>query len=990
MRKFIYLALMVLALSNTLLGQNHKMDAQDALQKADRMFFIENKGQWPDEVLYLCRMGGLDAWITKYGMNYTFYRVEKNKTAEFARIAQGLPKGKFEDDHENATLLGHRVLFKLRNHNANPQREGKQQQEGYYNYFIGNDPSKHASFVGLYKEAVIKEVYAGIDMRYYFDKGSLRYDYIVHPGGDPKAIAFELEGQNDVYVKKGNICFTTRFGEVAMAELRTYQGAKTIPSRFEKQGDVWKIAVGNYDKTKDLVIDPLIYSTYLGGTDTDEGRGIAVDGSGNAYVTGWTSSTNYDVTAGAFQTTYGGGTWDVFVTKLNSTGSSLVYSTYLGGNNEDRGLDIAVDGSGNAYVTGYTSSTDYDITTGVFQTTYGGMNDVFVTKLSSSGATLVYSTYIGGTGEDGGSAIAVDGSENAYITGYTASTDYDVTTGAFQTTYGGGTYDVFVTKLNATGSSLVYSTYLGGGDQELGSAIGVDGSGNAYMTGYTNSTNYDVTTGSFQMTNGGLYDVFVTKLNATGSSLVYSTYLGGSDLDFSIGLALDGSGNAYITGYTNSTDYDVTTGAFQTTFGGGSDVFVTKISSGGSSLDYSTYLGGSSYEIGRGIAVDGSGHAYVTGLTSSPNYDVTTGAFQTTNAGFDDVFVTKLNPTGTGLVYSTYIGGSNYDYGQGIAVDGSGHAYVMGSTISTDYDVTTGAFQTMFGGGADVFVTKLNPTGSGLVYSTYIGGNDGDYGRGIAVDGSGHAYVTGYTWSTDYDVTTGAFQTTNGGGSDVFVTKFNPSGSGLVYSTYLGGTFNEFGYGIAVDGSGNAYITGNTQSTDYDVTTGAFQTTNGGGDDVFVTKLNPTGSSLVYSTYLGGSSYEIGCGIAVDGSGNAYVAGYTWSTNYDVTTGAFQTTNGGSNDVFVTKLSFMTTSIQDGNIPDSHDLHLYPNPSNGSVVIEYYAREQGIAEIRDITGKLLQSFVLHQGRNDINLNLPAGMYFLQERNTGIVRKLVIE
>jgi hypothetical protein len=228
---------------------------------------------------------------------------------------------------------------------------------------------------------------------------------------------------------------------------------------------------------------------------------------------------------------------------------------------------------------------------------------------------------------------------------------------------------------------------------------------------------------------------------------------------------------------------------------------------------------------GYGIAVDGSGNAYVTGYTDSTDYDVTPGAFQTTRGGYRDVFVTKLNATGTALVYSTYIGGSNDDVGYGIAVDGSGNAYVTGYTESTDYDVTPGAFQTTKGGYRDVFVTKLNATGTALVYSTYIGGSGGDEGYGIAVDGSGNAYVTGYTYSTDYDVTPGAFQTTNGGGRDVFVTKLNATGTALVYSTYIGGSNNDEGYAIAVDGSGYAYVTGYTYSTDYDVTPGAFQTT---------------------------------------------------------------------------------------------------------------------------------------------------------------------
>jgi hypothetical protein len=566
-------------------------------------------------------------------------------------------------------------------------------------------------------------VYAGIDMRYYLEGGRLRYDWVVQPGGDPSQIVFGLEGSEKTYIdSEGRLVFTTRFGEVKLAELRVYQGDREIAGRFVERPGGWGIEVGSYDPTQLLVIDPLVYSTYIGGSGTDRGYAIAVDGSGNAYVTGYTRSTDYNVTPGAFQTTYGGGLEDVFVTKLNATGTALVYSTYIGGIIDDYGTAIAVDGSGNAYVTGYTSSTDYDVTPGAFQTTNGGIRDVFVTKLNATGTALVYSTYLGGSGEDYGYGIAVDGSGNAYVTGYTWSTDYDVTPGAFQTTKSTtilSERDVFVTKLNATGTALVYSTYLGGSDSDYGYAIAVDGSGNAYVTGYTLSTDYDVTPGAFQTTKGGGGDVFVTKLNATGTALVYSTYIGGSGSDRGNAIAVDGSGNAYVTGETNSTNYDVTPGAFQTTNGGGWDVFVTKLNAAGTTLVYSSYIGGSGSDRGNAIAVDGSGNAYVTGETYSTDYDVTPGALQTTksttNSSETDVFVTKLNATGTALVYSTYIGGSDNDVGYAIAVDGSGYAYVTGYTRSTDYDVTPGAFQTTYGGGGgDVFVTKV-------CHSTIIG-----------------------------------------------------------------------------------------------------------------------------------------------------------------------------------------------------------------------------------------------------------------------------
>jgi hypothetical protein len=669
--------------------------------------FIENKGQWHPDVLYLCRLGGLDAWITKWGVNYTFFKLEEKPSAQ---AREPFLHEKF--GCREVELIGHRVLMKLRGCAAHPQREGREMLEGYYNYLIGNDPTRHATYVRRYKEAWVKGVYAGIDMRYYLEGGRLRYDWVVQPGGDPSQIVFGLEGSEKTYIdSEGRLVFMTRFGEVKLAELRVYQGDREIGGRFVERPGGWGIEVGSYDPTQPLVIDPLVYSTYIGGSGGDEGYGIAVDGSGNAYVTGSTNSPNYDVTPGAFQTTkeY---SLDVFVTKLNATGTALVYSTYIGGGGDEVGFGIAVDGSGNAYVTGGTYSPDYDVTPGAFQTNggvwdYPVMWDVFVTKLNETGTALVYSTYIGGSyGDDVGYGIAVDGSGNAYVTGETNSTDYPVTPGAFQTTNGGET-DVFVTKLNATGTALVYSTYIGGSNDDKGYAIAVDGSGNAYVTGWTRSTNYDVTPGAFQKTKGGGRDVFVTKLNATGTALVYSTYIGGNGDDGGRGIAVDGSGQAYVTGGTSSPDYDVTPGAFQTTKGGGEDVFVTKLNATGTALVYSTYIGGSSDDEGFGIAVDGSGNAYVTGYTNSTNYDVTPGAFQTKNGGGEDVFVTKLNATGTALVYSTYIGGSSDDRGYGIAVDGSGNAYVTGYTNSTNYDVTPGAFQTTNGGGEDVFVTKV-------------------------------------------------------------------------------------------------------------------------------------------------------------------------------------------------------------------------------------------------------------------------------------------
>ncbi|MEW4228873.1 SBBP repeat-containing protein, partial [Priestia megaterium] len=281
-------------------------------------------------------------------------------------------------------------------------------------------------------------------------------------------------------------------------------------------------------------------------------------------------------------------------------------------------------------------------------------------------------------------------------------------------------------------------------------------------------------------------------------------------------------------------------------------------------LIYSTYLGGSDLDVGFGIAVDAGGNTYISGYTQSANFPTTAGAFDTTYNDNVDAFVTKLNPTGSALVYSTYLGGSDSDQGLGIAVDTGGNAYVTGYTQSANFPTTAGAFDTTYNDNGDAFVTKLNPTGSALVYSTYLGGSDSDLGLGITVDTGGNAYVTGYTQSANFPTTAGAFDTTYNNNADAFVTKLNPTGSALVYSTYLGGTDSDQGSAIAVDAGGNAYVTGYTQSANFPTTAGAFDTTYNDNGDVFVTKLNPTGSALVYSTYLGGSDLDVGLGIAVD------------------------------------------------------------------------------------------------------------------------------
>ena len=485
------------------------------------------------------------------------------------------------------------VRMKLEGANPSPALDGMEPLPGIVNYFIGNDPAKWRTKIPTYAKVQYQQVYPGIDLAYYGNQGRLEYDFIVAPGADPNQIKLAFEGPSDIRVaESGDLLLTTALGEVRMQKPVVYQletdGHKTLvagqyvvethamPLHASRQANYSVgFQLASYDHTKPVVIDPvLLYSTYLGGSGHDEGLGIAVDAAGQAYVTGGTDSTNFP-TATPLQAT-SADELDTFVTKLNTAGTSLLYSTYLGGSSGDKGWGIAVDATGQAYVTGFTNSTNFP-TVAPFQATLaGGFGDAFVTKLNATGTSLLYSTYLGGRSNEEGFGIAVDGSGQAYVTGETTSTNFP-TVAPFQATLADGFGDAFVTKLHATGASLLYSTYLGGSDQEAGRSIAVDATGQAYVTGTTHSTDFP-TANPIQATLAGRVDAFVTKLHAAGASLLYSTYLGGSSVDSGAHIAVDGSGQAYVTGITHSTDFP-TVAPFQATLASGfGDAFVTKIS----------------------------------------------------------------------------------------------------------------------------------------------------------------------------------------------------------------------------------------------------------------------------------------------------------------------------------------------------------------------------------------------------------------------------
>jgi Beta-propeller repeat len=452
-----------------------------------------------------------------------------------------------------------------------------------------------------------------------------------------------------------------------------------------------------------------------------------------------------------------------------------------------------------------------------------------------------------------------------------------------------------------------YSTYLGGTSNDFGIEIAVDNDGSAYVTGQTISADFPSSTGAFDTSHGGLADAFVVKLDASGSNLVYATYLGGGAAEAGLAIAVDSSGSAYVSGGSASPDFPTTVGALDTSHNGNEDVWVAKLSADGSALMYSTFLGGSQIagDFGAAIAVDGAGSAYVSGGSGSPDFPTTEGSFDASHNGEPnalDAFIAKLNAEGSALVYSTFLGGTCNDAVTGIAVDEEEQVYATGSTVSADLPTTGKANDRRYSDREDAFVAKLDRQGSALVYSTYLGGSALDKAQGIAIDKKAQAYVTGWTTSRNFPTTGGALAERHNGGEDGFVTKLNAKGSGLVYSTYLGGGTQERGNGIAVDSAESAYVTGTTASPDFPTTRSAVARHSAGGEDGFVAKLNAKGSDLVYSTYLGGTALDFGRSIAVDQRGSAYVAGRTESPDFPTTPNALRTSSAGGREVFVTKL----------------------------------------------------------------------------------------
>jgi hypothetical protein len=731
------------------------------------LHFEENHGQTNSQVQYIARGAGYTVFLTPQEAVFALRSGHTGSAASGKRKTTGFVRPG-RDQSEKISVL----RMKLSGANAAPVALPSDKLPGVVNYLVGRDSRKWRAAIPTYSKIQYLDVYSGIDMVYYGRQNQLEYDFVVNPGADPNKIAFSFEGATALAMATtGEVNLDSPAGRLTAQKPQIYQldGGKRKPvsGNFAlRDAHTIGVDVKDYDRTKPLVIDPVLtFSSFLGGTGDDAASGIAVDFQGNSYITGSTTSIDFPTTgtslsAAPTTTTIG------FVSKLDPTGTTLIYSTYLGGSAGDFPSGITVDANGQAYVTGSTRSSDFPVTSATaFQTApgSGASFNAFLAKLAADGQSLSYSTYLGGTVDDEATGVAIDATGNAYLTGYASSSNFPVTaSNAFQSALNSTNGNAFVARIDTTKSgvtSLVYSTFLGGsspsslsslnsgsfgGDAAL--YVAVDANQNVYLVGEASSTDFPITAANaFQTTGNAQNAVFLARLDTNQSganSLVYSTFLGGTGTsgDLGAGIALDSSANAYITGCAISSDFPVTIAGANSATG---KAFVAKFNtnlSGAASLGYSTLLGGSGGDCGNAIVVDPDGDAYVGGFTFSSDFPVTANALQSTlqSGSASSGFIATLNPDASLLLYATYLGGSGTtsgDFVTALAINLNDNLYIAGTTDSTNFPTTQGSLQSSLNGTTDAFVTQI----AGIVPTPQISSvfpTSGGIGSTVTLTGS--------------------------------------------------------------------------------------------------------------------------------------------------------------------------------------------------------------------------------------------------------------
>jgi PKD repeat protein len=717
-RPAVLLALALLVAPITL-GQSAEMGPHSnppgPVQTPSSIFdaIMENDGQLGRDDILFYSTGAISAYFSLSAVEYRVpgagCRVPGPRTTAAAAISSN-------EAQEPVPIAENTAFFRMDFPGANcVVPRGIEPLPFYCNYFLGNDPARWRSGVRAFGAVIYEGLYDGIDAEFWLSGGGIKYQFTVRPGADPSAIRIRYEGAQ-LQASSNGLLLTTPSGVVRDTGLEVFQERPptsrfAVDARFSAAGNEVAFDVGAYDPALPLIIDPLVspalkFSKLIGGGGDDHSAGLAPDVFGNAFVTGETLSQDFPATPGAFDNVSKIGSppnYDVFVLKLSSDGSQPLWCTFLGSSGNDYAHGIAVDDYGFAYICGNTFDFDFPVTGFAFDSTYNGYGDAFAVKLNIAGSALVFSTFIGGEYVDHGYAIALDEYQNVYLTGSTASMEFPTTEGAFCRSIhaGSGLEDAFAAKLYANGSSLAYSTFLGGGGVDFGAGIAADGHGRAFVAGGTDSYDFPVLGGALGRLSGHM-DAFVTRLDPGGSALEYSVLVGGTSDDQAASIALDGQGCAFVAGTSGSYDFPDTTPQLRPS---GLNAFAFGLDSNGTALAFSRQLGGSGDDRAAAILLDPSENIYVAGATGSNNFLTTPMAAYGSPQGLDDAFLLKLDAGAAHMLYSTRIGGSGSDSAAALALDPAGRACMAGDTSSADFPVTGGP---QGHNGTDAFVLKLD------------------------------------------------------------------------------------------------------------------------------------------------------------------------------------------------------------------------------------------------------------------------------------------
>jgi hypothetical protein len=931
-KKILFSFFLIACIQNLFASNISKpVSAQPAYQKAigasGGMFgFIENKGQIIDQnnnlnpsVLYLYNGNGLHVQLKQTGFSYEVWKVStSNKQlaiSKFPNLNNKLP--------EADSIFIHRIDISFVGANQNAKIISIEPASDYINYYTTGTSEAGVTNVHHYKKVLYQNIYNNIDVEFELnDKkncGNFKYNFIVHPNGNVNDIQLKFDGTNSTSLTNdGHIIIETAYGNIDESIPSTYQldannNQQIIAATFKSilhlpTSNIYGLSVEQYDATKTLIIDPAPWATYFGGSGGEWGYSIDKDASGNIFITGTTNSTSGMATSGAYQISYGGGSNDAFIAKFNSSGSCL-WATYFGGSTNDAGSGIRCDVAGNVFITGNTQSTASIASSGAFQTTYGGgAYDAFVAKFNSSGSRI-WATYFGGVGSDNGQGITIDISGNVSITGWTYSNSGIATSGANQTSFGGG-------------------CCFGG-------------------------------------------DAFIAKFNS-GGSLQWATYYGDNGVDIGYGIASDASGNLVITGLTVSPYNMVTSGAFQSAYGGGTyDSFIAKFNSSGV-IQWATFYGGNFYDVGFGITTDINSNILITGSTSSTTGIVSSGAFQTAYGGstglYGDAFIAKFNSSGS-RIWATYYGGTLPDQGLGITSDTIGNVFVIGLTNSSTGIATSGAFQTALSSSynQNTFVVKFDSSGSRL-WGTYYGGAN-DYGQSITTELNGKIIFTGQATSTTGIATSGAYQTTLLGGNDAFITELTSSNSLPVQL---------MGFDAKLANNNSVLCTWQTASelnNDYfeieRSTVGSPQTT----DWKVVGKVK--GNGTTNSVH----SYQFTDNVMLSGIEASNIYYRLKQIDFDGKSSL--------SDIRVVNLPAVAGLNEVNN-----EINIYPNPTNDRLNISLSQQSSSTTiQLFDITGRIVKNVNTQNNINQIDVSdLCNGLYFINISNQeiNVSRKVIID